>query len=203
MKILITGGLGFIGAHLVNAFKDKHEITILDKYDKTYPGYAKIYRGPTKGVVSTNAIEDYHRDLNLKYRMKFIKDIKVIRNWSFKKLPYEKYDLILNCGGLCEAILSHHYPRFCKQSIVKGTENLKKSMQGYQGKSMQMLEKAFDPDGLTAVNKELDEYPFYVRLILQKVLEKYGGSLANVPLPTGTDMVETGGQLGKLGIDSP
>jgi len=83
------------------------------------------------------------------------------------------------------------------------TENLKKSMQGYQGKSMQMLEKAFDPDGLTAVNKELDEYPFYVRLILQKVLEKYGGSLANVPLPTGTDMVETGGQLGKLGIDSP
>jgi nucleoside-diphosphate-sugar epimerase len=127
MKILITGGLGFIGAHLVNAFKDQHEITILDKYDKTYPGYAKIYRGSNKGVVSTNDIEDYHRDLNLKYRMKFVKDIKVIRNWSFNELPNEKYDLILNCGGLCEAILSHRYPRFCKYSIAKGTENLKKS----------------------------------------------------------------------------
>ena len=127
MKILITGGLGFIGAHLVNAFKDQHEITILDKYDKTYPGYAKIYRGPNKGVVSTNDIEDYHRDLNLRYRIKFVKDIKIIRNWSFNELPSEKYDLILNCGGLCEAILSHRYPRFCKYSIAKGTENLKKS----------------------------------------------------------------------------
>ena len=75
MKLLITGGLGFIGAHLVNAFKDQHEITILDKYDKTYPGYAKIYRGPNRGVESTNDIEDYHRDLNLKYRMEFVKDI--------------------------------------------------------------------------------------------------------------------------------
>ena len=28
--------------------------------------------------------------------MKFIKDIKVIRNWAFKKLPYEKYDLIIH-----------------------------------------------------------------------------------------------------------
>ena len=121
MKILITGGLGFIGAHLVNAFKNQHEITILDKYDKTYPGYAKIYRGPNKGVVSTNDIEDYHRDLNLRYRIKFVKDIKIIRNWSFNELPSEKYDLILNCGGLCEAILSHRYPRFCKQSIAKGT----------------------------------------------------------------------------------
>jgi len=30
MKILVTGGLGFIGSHLVNALKDNHQITIID-----------------------------------------------------------------------------------------------------------------------------------------------------------------------------
>tara|TARA_Y100001963_G_scaffold45201_1_gene63676 strand:- start:15549 stop:16475 length:927 start_codon:yes stop_codon:yes gene_type:complete len=127
MKLLITGGLGFIGAHLVNAFKNKHEITILDKYSKTYPGYAKIYRGPNRGVESTSKLEDYHRDLNYKHRMNFVSNERTIYNWSFNELPSEKFDLILNCGGLCEAILSHRYPRFCKESIVKGIENLKKS----------------------------------------------------------------------------
>ena len=33
MKILITGGLGFIGAHLAYELKN-HEITILDRFGK-------------------------------------------------------------------------------------------------------------------------------------------------------------------------
>ena len=44
MKILITGGLGFIGAHLAYELKN-HEITILDRFGYSYPGYKKIYRG--------------------------------------------------------------------------------------------------------------------------------------------------------------
>ena len=40
---------------------------------------------------------------------------------------------------------------------------------------MQMLEKAFDEDGAMKMNKELEEYPFYVRVILQKVLESTRG----------------------------
>jgi len=83
------------------------------------------------------------------------------------------------------------------------TENLKKTMQGYQGKSMQMLEKAFDPEGIVSAQKELDEYPFYVRLILQKVLEKYGGSLANISLPAVGEQGETASEVAKLGIDLP
>ena len=79
------------------------------------------------------------------------------------------------------------------------TENLKKTMQGYQGKSLQMLEKSFDPDGAIKINKELDEYPFYVKMILQKVLEKYGGALGNTP----NDLGEMGRNIGKLGLDKP
>ena len=30
MKILITGGAGFIGSHVVDALADKHEIVVLD-----------------------------------------------------------------------------------------------------------------------------------------------------------------------------
>ena len=30
MKILITGGAGFVGAHLVDALADKHEVVVLD-----------------------------------------------------------------------------------------------------------------------------------------------------------------------------
>ena len=79
------------------------------------------------------------------------------------------------------------------------TEKLKKTMQGYQGKSMQMLEKNFDTDGALAIGKELDEYPFYVKMIMQKVLEKYGGALGAVS----TDQAETAPKWDNIGIDKP
>jgi len=79
------------------------------------------------------------------------------------------------------------------------TEKLKKTMQGYQGKSMQMLEKNFDTDGALAIGKELDEYPFYVKMIMQKVLEKYGGALGGVAV----DQAETAPKWDNIGIDKP
>ena len=77
------------------------------------------------------------------------------------------------------------------------TEKLKKTMQGYQGKSMQMLEKNFDTDGAMAMGKELDEYPFYVKMIMQKVLEKYGGALGGLSPDEG----KTSTVFDKIGIE--
>ena len=37
MKILITGGMGFIGAHLAKLFSKMHDVTILDNFDTDYP----------------------------------------------------------------------------------------------------------------------------------------------------------------------
>ena len=87
MKILITGGLGFIGAHLAYELKN-HEVTILDRFSYSYPGYKKIYRGSKLGIGNISKLEQYHRDLNIKYRLDLIKKTKskIIRAWSYEYL---------------------------------------------------------------------------------------------------------------------
>jgi len=126
MKILITGGLGFIGSHLAYKLKN-HEIIILDKFGYSYPGYKKIYRGPKVGIGNISKLEQYHRDLNIKYRLDLIKKTKakIIRAWSYEYFDSNSYDLILNCGSLSEAILSSFYEDFCPNSIIDGIANLK------------------------------------------------------------------------------
>ena len=130
MNILITGGLGFIGSHLSYELDKNHNITIMDNFDLNYPGYAKIFRGPKQGVTRISKLEEFHREINVKYRFELIKKSKasVHRQWSFEKISYNNpllYDLIINCGGLSEAILSKYFSEFCFDSIVKGTENIK------------------------------------------------------------------------------
>jgi nucleoside-diphosphate-sugar epimerase len=39
MKILITGGLGFIGSHLVAEFGHKHSVDIQDAFSQDYMSY--------------------------------------------------------------------------------------------------------------------------------------------------------------------
>ncbi len=33
MKVLVTGGAGFVGSHLVDALVEKHEVTIYDNLE--------------------------------------------------------------------------------------------------------------------------------------------------------------------------
>lgn len=120
------------------------------------------------------------------------------RRWAehFEREPTAQESLIKilmgkNDDGVIPIIVSA-----CGEVV---TENLKKTFQGYQGKSMQMLEKAFDEDGAVAMGKELEEYPFYVRVILQKVLEKYGGALGQAS----AEQPEIAQMLGKIGLDKP
>ena len=111
MRILITGGFGFIGSHLVNCLGKEHVIDIVDGFDENYVGYKFIHRG-SKGLQETNAIEKKHRQLNLKYRIKLIRGMyrHFFKTNSYVQLPLKEYDLIINCGALSEAILSQHFP---------------------------------------------------------------------------------------------
>ena len=129
MNILITGGLGFIGSHLVWELSKNHTIDIIDKFDDSYVSYQYIHRGK-KGLQKTNAIEKRHRRLALKYRIGLVKGRfrKLYKQWTFDmsdNFKQNKYDLIINCGALSEAILSQHFKCFTQHSIVSGFKNIK------------------------------------------------------------------------------
>lgn len=124
MKILITGGRGFIGSHIVNLLKETHDITILDNWNFEYPGYKYIHRGKN-GLELINGIETIHRLAAKKYRDSLIKGIKIINNWTYENINHDSYDLIINCGSLSEAILSQYFEDFTEKSIFDGLSNLK------------------------------------------------------------------------------
>ena len=124
MKILITGGRGFIGSHIVNLLKEKHELTILDGWSFDYPGYKYIHRGKD-ALQLINGVETIHRLAAKKYRDSLIKNIKCINGWSYDAKSIDNYDLIINCGSLSEAILSQYFQDFTEKSIFDGALTLK------------------------------------------------------------------------------
>jgi len=102
---------------------------IIDKFDDSYVSYQYIHRGK-KGLQKTNAIEKRHRRLALKYRIGLVKGRfrKLYKQWTFDmsdNFKQNKYDLIINCGALSEAILSQHFKCFTQHSIVSGFKNIK------------------------------------------------------------------------------
>ena len=51
MRVLITGGAGFIGAHLVDALADKHEVVVLDSLEPQVHASKSDYLNPDAAYI--------------------------------------------------------------------------------------------------------------------------------------------------------
>jgi UDP-glucose 4-epimerase len=87
MKILIIGGCGFFGWHLINHLKTKHKIVVLDNYERKYDKKFKV--AISKNIKIIN--HDVSKKINLKDR-----DFDIIYNLAALigvknviKRPYE------------------------------------------------------------------------------------------------------------------
>lgn len=130
MNIIVVGGKGFIGSHIVNKLSLKHNITIIDGWSKAYPGFSMIHRG-AKGLQPISELEKQHRLIGYSYRQRLISGVKCVNKWTFNNfmnanLESLNPDLIINCGGLCEAILSQYLEEFTRDSTVIGLQNIKR-----------------------------------------------------------------------------
>ena len=87
MKILIIGGCGFFGYHLINYLKKDHKLVVLDNYERKYDKKFKVEKSKNIKIIN----QDVSKKINLKE-----KDFDIIYNLAALigvknviKRPYE------------------------------------------------------------------------------------------------------------------
>lgn len=124
MKILVTGGTGFIGSHVVNQFlKEGHEVTTYDA--------GLVYTDPSQTFLE-----------NLAYRKRLRKNVRrEFRGYTmdWMRLCYAlrdaQPDRIVHLAALPIANIAQRNPEECFKHIVGGTVNLLHTLQsvGFTG----------------------------------------------------------------------
>lgn len=103
MKVLVTGGAGFIGSHVARAFLEKNaEVLILDDLSNS----------------TTRRIES----LNVEFINASILDLEVLR------IAIKSIDLVVHCAALKSVEDSVKRPEIYHEVNVRGTQNLLEEM---------------------------------------------------------------------------
>ncbi len=111
MKVLITGGLGYIGSHIANELSNENiEYVIIDNLTNSYPS-AKTNLEKLTG----KPVKVYNFNLDESEKLE-------------KVLKSEKIDTVIHCAGLKAVHESVKQPERYYSSIVETTENLLNSM---------------------------------------------------------------------------
>ncbi len=113
MKVLITGGLGFIGSNLAKKFLsvDGYEVTIVDNLDKGCGG----------NIFNISELKNNIENLN-----------EDITNLSFMKEIIKDKDLIINCAAISSHSLSMQEPKKNTDVNVIGLLNILECMKSHK-----------------------------------------------------------------------
>ena len=122
MKILITGGAGFIGSNLAEEIIKKHKVVVIDNFNDTYNPIQK--RNNIKEIKNNNNYTLYEIDLRNK------EDI----NNVFKK--EKNFDFIIHLAGIGGVRPSEENPKFYYEENVITTINLLEVMKKYNCKNI-------------------------------------------------------------------
>lgn len=122
MKILVTGGAGFIGAHLARTLiKRGDKITIIDNFNGSYYD-PKLKKDRVKNVLSGLKFNLYKGD---------IRDEKYLDK-MFRK---EKFDKVVHLAGMAGVRYSLENPLLYEEVNVRGTLNMLEASKKYKVKN--------------------------------------------------------------------
>lgn len=122
MKILITGGAGFIGSNLAEKIIKKHKVVVIDNFNDTYNPTQK--RKNIKEINNNKNYTLYEMDLRNKEEI----------NKVFQK--EKKFDCIIHLAGVGGVRPSEENPTFYYEENVISTINLVEVMKQYNCKNI-------------------------------------------------------------------
>ncbi len=112
MKLLITGGVGFIGSSLALSLCNLNEIVLLDIRE------------------SNNGLKYYSGTNNLKYVKGDVNDGELLRN-IFEQ---DQFDGIIHLAAVSRVVVAEKDPELCLKTNIEGTKNLLKILSEQAGK---------------------------------------------------------------------